>query len=299
MSQSHHQGTLYVVATPIGNLGDITLRALEVLKSVDAIAAEDTRHTSGLLGHFGISKKLIAVHQHNEQQSAENLLARLQAGESIALVTDAGTPAVSDPGAIVVNVLQKAGVKIVPIPGASAVVAALSASGITNNGFHFIGFLPASGSQRRKALEAVKTQTSTLVFYEAPHRIIECVEDLSTVFGDARRMTIAREITKTFETFHHCLLGEAKNWLMSDPNQQRGEFVLLIEASEDTDDNIAEVEAERVLRLLLADLPLKQAVTLAVEITRAKKNWVYELALSIKAATPSVAKKTASKPTSI
>ena len=295
MSQSHHQGTLYVVATPIGNLGDITLRALEVLKSVDAIAAEDTRHTSGLLGHFGISKKLIAVHQHNEQQSAESLLVRLQAGESIALVTDAGTPAVSDPGAIVVNVLQKAGVKIVPIPGASAVIAALSASGITNNGFHFIGFLPASGSQRRKALEAVKTQTSTLVFYEAPHRIIECVEDLSTVFGDARRMTIAREITKTFETFHHCLLGEAKNWLMSDPNQQRGEFVLLIEASEDTDDNIAEVEAERVLRLLLADLPLKQAVSLAVEITRAKKNWVYELALSIKAATPSVAKKTAFK----
>ena len=271
-----------MVATPIGNLGDITLRALEVLKSVDAIAAEDTRHTSGLLGHFGISKKLIAVHQHNEQQSAENLLVRLQAGESIALVTDAGTPAVSDPGAIVVNVLQKVGIKIVPIPGASAVIAALSASGIVNNGFQFIGFLPASGSQRRKALEAVKTQTSTLVFYEAPHRIIECVEDLSTVFGETRRITIAREITKTFETFHHCLLGEAKNWLMSDPNQQRGEFVLLVEASEDTDDNIAEIEAERVLRLLLADLPLKQAVSLAVEITGAKKNWVYELALTIK-----------------
>ena len=292
MSQSHHQGILYVVATPIGNLGDITLRALETLKSVDAIAAEDTRHTSGLLGHFGISKKLIAVHQHNEQQSAENLLARLQAGESIALVTDAGTPAVSDPGAIVVNVLQKAGIKIVPIPGASAVIAALSASGITNNGFHFIGFLPASGSQRRKSLEAVKTQTSTLVFYEAPHRIIECVEDLSAVFGETRRMTIAREITKTFETIHNCLLGDAKNWLMSDPNQQRGEFVLLVEASENTDDNNAELEAERILRLLLADLPLKQAVSLAVDITGAKKNWVYELALSIKATTPSVLKKT-------
>lgn len=273
-----------MVATPIGNLGDITLRALEILKSVDAIAAEDTRHTSGLLGHFGISKKLIAVHQHNEQQSAEALLVRLQAGENIALVTDAGTPAVSDPGAIVVNVLNKAGIKIVPIPGVSAVIAALSASGITNNSFNFIGFLPASGSQRRKVLESLKNQTSTLVFYEAPHRIIECVEDLTLVFGETRRITFAREITKTFETFHHCVLGEAKVWLKNDPNQQRGEFVLLIEAAENTDNNASEIEAERILRLLLADLPLKQAVSLAVEITSAKKNWVYELALTIKAA---------------
>ena len=274
-----------MVATPIGNLGDITLRALETLKSVDAIAAEDTRHTSGLLGHFGISKKLIAVHQHNEQQSAEALLLRLQAGENIALVTDAGTPAVSDPGAIVVNVLQKAGIKIVPIPGASALIAALSASGITNNSFHFIGFLPASGSQRRKVLESLKAQTSTLVFYEAPHRVIECVEDLSLVLGENRRVTIAREITKTFETIHHCLLAEAKNWLTNDPNQQRGEFVLLVETADETDDNAADIEAERVLRLLLADLPLKQAVSLAVEITGAKKNWVYELALAIKSQT--------------
>ncbi len=271
-----------MVATPIGNLADITLRALETLKSVDAIAAEDTRHTSGLLGHYGISKKLISVHQHNEQQSAEALLLRLQAGENIALVTDAGTPAVSDPGAIVVNVLQKSGIKIVPIPGASAVIAALSASGITNNGFHFIGFLPASGSQRRKFLESVKSQTSTLVFYEAPHRIIECVEDLSLVLGESRRITIAREITKTFETFHHCLLSEAKQWLTNDTNQQRGEFVLLVEAPEGTGDNAADIEAERILRLLLADLPLKQAVSLAVDITGAKKNWVYELALAIK-----------------
>ena len=274
-----------MVATPIGNLGDITLRALETLKSVDAIAAEDTRHTSGLLGHFGISKKLIAVHQHNEQQSAEALLVRLQAGENIALVTDAGTPAVSDPGAIVVNVLQKAGIKIMPIPGASAVTAALSASGIMNNSFHFIGFLPASGSQRRKVLESVKTLTSTLVFYEAPHRIIECVEDLSLVLGENRRITVAREITKTFETIHHCLLGEAKTWLTNDPNQQRGEFVLLIEAADETDDNAADIEAERVLRLLLADLPLKQAVSLAVEITGAKKNQLYELALQVKSKT--------------
>ncbi len=283
MSQSH-EGILYVVATPIGNLADITLRALETLKCVDVIAAEDTRHTSGLLGHFGISKKLIAVHQHNEQQSAEALLLRLQSGENIALVTDAGTPAVSDPGAIVVNVLQKAGIKIVPIPGASAAIAALSASGITNNGFHFIGFLPGTGSQRRKVLESLKNQMSTLVFYEAPHRIIECVEDLGFVLGQDRRITIAREITKTFETFHRCLLSDVKQWLTDDPNQQRGEFVLLVEASDEMDNRAADIEAERILRLLLADLPLKQAVSLAVEITGAKKNWLYELALEIKAA---------------
>ncbi|MBC7787327.1 MAG: 16S rRNA (cytidine(1402)-2'-O)-methyltransferase [Methylophilaceae bacterium] len=281
MSQSH-RGILYVVATPIGNLGDITLRALETLKSVDAIAAEDIRHTSGLLGHFGISKKLISVHQHNEQQSAQALLVRLLAGESIALVTDAGTPAVSDPGAIVVNVLQKAGIRIVPIPGASAVIAALSASGIINNGFHFIGFLPASGSQRRKVLESVKDQVSTLVLYEAPHRVIECIEDLILVLGESRSITFAREITKTFETFHHCLLSEAKVWLTNDPNQQRGEFVLLIEAADEKHDNAADIEAERVLRLLLVDLPLKQAVSLAVDITGVKKNQLYELALVVK-----------------
>lgn len=165
-------GVLYVVATPIGNLGDITLRALDILKVVDAIAAEDTRHTAGLLSHFGISKKLIAVHEHNEHQSAEKLLLQLQAGESIALVTDAGTPGVSDPGAVVVDVVRKAGVKVVPIPGVSAVIAALSASGISRNGFLFHGFLPASGAARRKVLEVLKTQTVTLVFYEAPHRIV-------------------------------------------------------------------------------------------------------------------------------
>lgn len=282
MSQNH-QGILYVVATPIGNLGDITLRALETLKNVDAIAAEDTRHTSGLLGHFGISKKLIAVHQHNEQQLAEALLLRLQSGENIALVTDAGTPAVSDPGAIVVHVLKKSGIKIVPIPGACALIAALSASGIINKNFQFIGFLPASSSQRRKVLESLKNQTSTLVFYEAPHRIIECVEDLSLVLGQARYITFAREITKTFETFHHCLLSEAKSWLTGDTNQQRGEFVLLVEAFQVTSDSVAEIEAERILRLLLKDLPLKQAVRLAMEITGVKKNWLYELALTIKA----------------
>ena len=281
-ANQHSSPTLYVVATPIGNLQDISLRALEVLKSVDAIAAEDTRHTSHLLSHFAIQKKLIAVHEHNEQQSAQILLGRLQAGESIALVTDAGTPGISDPGAIVVNVLRDAGINVVPVPGASAVIAALSASGITANGFLFYGFLPASGSQRRKTLESLKGYHSTLVFYEAPHRIVECIEDLDLVLGSERRITIARELTKTFETFHQCNLAEAKAWLESDSNQQRGEFVLLVEAAPLVDAAPIDEEAERILRLLLTDLPLKQAVKLASEITSVKKNLLYEFALKIK-----------------
>jgi 16S rRNA (cytidine1402-2'-O)-methyltransferase len=276
------QGTLYVVATPIGNLGDITLRALDTLKSVDVIAAEDTRHSSGLLNHFGISKKLIAVHEHNEQQSAEKLLAQLKNGENIALVTDAGTPGVSDPGAIVVDFVRKAGIKVVPIPGASAVVAALSASGIVQNGFYFYGFLPASGAARRKVLESLKSQTVTLVLYEAPHRIIECVEDIAKVLGDERKITFCRELTKTFETIYTCPAGRASSWLQADVNQQRGEFVLLIEAALVLEIQDISEEAQRVLKCLLAELPLKQAVALATEITQLKKNDLYEFALKLK-----------------
>jgi len=275
-------GLLYVVATPIGNLSDITLRALEILKSVDAIAAEDTRHTSGLLSHFGISKKLIAVHEHNEHQSAEKLLAQLQAGENIALVTDAGTPGISDPGAVVVDFVRKSGIRVVPIPGASAVIAALSASGIAQNGFLFHGFLPASGAARRKALEVLKVQTVTLVFYEAPHRIVDSIVDMAAVLGAERRITIARELTKTFETIHSCALQDAEAWLQADANQQRGEFVLLVEAAAIKDANEISEETVRVLKLLLAELPLKQAVKLATEITGEKKNVLYELALKIK-----------------
>ncbi|OYY49252.1 MAG: 16S rRNA (cytidine(1402)-2'-O)-methyltransferase [Methylophilaceae bacterium 17-44-8] len=279
------QGILYVVATPIGNLGDMTLRAIDTLKQVDVIAAEDTRHSSGLLSHFGISKKLMAVHEHNEQQSAQLLLQRIQLGEHVALITDAGTPGISDPGAVVVDVLLSQGVKVVPIPGASAVIAALSASGISENGFMFIGFLPASGAQRRKKLEILQALETTLVFYEAPHRIVECVQDLAKVFGEARRITIARELTKTFETMHRCRLNEAHAWLTHDANQQRGEFVLLVEAAPPQVTLEVDHEAERVLRLLLEAVPLKQAAKLASEITGAKKNALYELALTIKAAT--------------
>ena len=283
MSDLKTISTLYVVATPIGNLGDITLRALEILKGVDAIAAEDTRHTSGLLSHFGISKKLIAVHEHNEHQSAEKLLAQLNAGENIALVTDAGTPGISDPGAVVVDFVRKAGIKVVPIPGASAVIAALSASGIAQNGFLFYGFLPASGAARRKVLEALKVQTVTLVFYEAPHRIVESVNDMANVLGAERRVTFAREITKTFETIYSCNLGDAKAWLEADTNQQRGEFVLLIEAAEIKAAEEFSEETVRILKLLMLDLPLKQAVKLAAEISNEKKNDLYEFALQLKA----------------
>lgn len=277
-------GTLYVVATPIGNLGDITLRALETLKLVDAIAAEDTRHTVGLLRHFGISKPLIAVHEHNEQHSAEALLKRLQAGESIALVTDAGTPAVSDPGAVVVQAVRAAGIKVIPVPGASAVIAALSASGITQAGFCFEGFLPASGAQRRKRLELLKTYPSTLVLYEAPHRIVECVEDLQTVFGGERVLTIARELTKTFETIHTSPLTEAVDWLKADSNQQRGEFVVLIHPAPVQKQEGLDDDTQRILKRLLQELPLKQAVALATDITGHKKNELYEAALAFKAA---------------
>jgi 16S rRNA (cytidine1402-2'-O)-methyltransferase len=275
-------GLLYVVATPIGNLADITLRALETLKTVDAIAAEDTRHTSGLLSHFGISKKLIAVHEHNEHQSAEKLLLQLQAGENIALVTDAGTPGISDPGAVVVDIVRKAGVKVVPIPGVSAVIAALSASGIQQNGFLFHGFLPASGAARRKALESLKSQSVTLVFYEAPHRIVESITDMANVLGAERRVTFARELTKTFETIHSCDLGMATAWLQADANQQRGEFVLLVEAEAVKEVEEIPADAQRVLKLLLTELPLKQAVKLTTEITGEKKNDLYELALTLK-----------------
>jgi 16S rRNA (cytidine1402-2'-O)-methyltransferase len=275
-----------VVATPIGNLTDITLRALDTLKSVDAIAAEDTRHTAGLLGHFAISKKLMAVHEHNEHQSAAKLLVQLQAGENIALVTDAGTPGISDPGAVVVNFLRQAGIKVVPIPGVSAVVTALSVSGIVQNGFFFHGFLPASGAARRQVLEGLKSQTVTLVFYEAPHRIVASLADMAQVLGADRRVTIARELTKTFETVHTCLLSDAQSWLKADANQQRGEFVLLVEAPPLKNQEAISEQTARMLTLLLAELPLKQAVKLAADISREKKNSLYELALQLKQSEP-------------
>lgn len=273
---------LYVVATPIGNLRDISLRALDVLTSADTLAAEDTRNTSHLLTHYGISaNRLLALHQHNERGAAEKIITLLQQGQAVALVTDAGTPALSDPGAVLVQAVLAAGFRVIPIPGASAVVAALSASGLTAPHFLFYGFLPNKSAARCSALQALIEHPYSLVFYEAPHRILESVADLQTVFGDEREIVLARELTKLFENIHRCKLGEAMAWLNSDPNNQRGEFVLLVAAAEAKPDALSG-ETEKTLALLLEALPLKQAVQLAVKITGANKNELYQRALELK-----------------
>ncbi len=275
---------LYVVATPIGNLGDITLRALEVLDGADVIAAEDTRNTKHLLQHHGITdRKLLAVHQHNERGAAERICGLLQQGQSVALVTDAGTPAVSDPGALLVEAVRNAGFRVIPLPGASAAIAALSASGLAAPHFLFYGFLPNKSGARRAVLESLASQDCTLVFYEAPHRILECTADLLAVFGSEREIVFARELTKLFEHIHRCKLGEAPDWLNSDPNNRRGEFVLLVSGAPERHE-VLDAEAERVLTLLLAELPLKQAVQLAVQITGQSKNTLYQKALALKPA---------------
>lgn len=273
---------LYVVATPIGNLGDITLRALDVLVSVDTVAAEDTRNTSHLLTHYSISaNRLLALHQHNERGAAEKVVNLLAQGQSVALVTDAGTPAVSDPGALLVQAVREAGYRVIPLPGANAAVAALSAAGLPAPHFLFYGFLPNKSAARCRELQGLLELPYTLVFYEAPHRILECVADLQGVFGDERQIVFAREITKLFESIHRCRLGEALGWLNADANNQRGEFVLLVSGAEAKPEGL-DSEAERILGVLLQDLPLKQAVQLAVQISGASKNELYQRALELK-----------------
>lgn len=271
-----------MVATPIGNLQDITLRALEVLKAVDVVAAEDTRHSAHLLTHFGIKVKLVALHEHNERRAGEGLLALLQQGKSVALVSDAGTPGISDPGVVLVDMARQAGLRVVPLPGACAAAAALSAAGLEAPHFLFYGFLPASGAQRRRELEALREQAATLLFYEAPHRVLDSVADLAATFGGERMLVIARELTKTFESFHRCALHEAQAWLAADANRQRGEFVLLVQGAPEAPQQAVSVEDARVLRLLLDELPLKQAVALCASISGAKKNALYQHALSLK-----------------
>ena len=281
------ENALYVVATPIGNLGDITLRAIETLRLANVIAAEDTRVTRGLLNHFGIKTRLIAVHEHNERNAADGVVNLLQQGQSVALVTDAGTPAVSDPGALVVNAVRMAGFKVIPIPGASAVVAAVSASGEGEHGFTFAGFLPSGAGDRKRALEGWKSGQHALVFYETPHRIVEMVAALLEIFGGEREIVLAREITKKFENIHRVALRDALAWLEADSNNTRGEFVVIL-ARPPTGAPLAgkmaqEQELERTLNILLAELPLKQAVAVAVKLTGEKKNKVYDLALALKA----------------
>jgi 16S rRNA (cytidine1402-2'-O)-methyltransferase len=285
---AHHEATeeskptLYVVATPIGNLRDVSLRALDVLKSVDAVAAEDTRITARLLNHYGITNRMIALHEHNEKRVAPQLLAHLAAGRSVALVSDAGTPAISDPGALVVAAAINQGYRVVPVPGANAAVAALSAAGLGAKHFLFYGFLPARGAERRRELAALDNVPYALVFYEAPHRIVDSIADLCAAFGNARHLVIARELTKLFESIHACPLGEAGAWLEAEANRRKGEFVLIVEGQPVAASGADRAQSERVLEVLLSELPLKQAVALATKITGGKRNELYELALALK-----------------
>ena len=270
---------LYVVPTPLGNLSDLTRRAEEILRSVPWVAAEDTRHSGPLLKQLGSQARTLPAHQHNEHEAAVRIVERLQAGESVALISDAGTPGISDPGARVVAAVRAAGGKVVPLPGPCAATTALSASGLLDEHFLFYGFLPSKGGQRRQALEELLDTPCALVFYEAPHRVLETVADMATVFGE-RTLVIARELTKLFETVHSLPLGEALDWLKADPNRQRGEFVLMLSGAQEGGDD---GEGERVLKLLLADgLPTKQAAKLAAVITGASKNALYERALALK-----------------
>lgn len=268
------------MATPIGNLRDVSLRALDVLKSVDAIAAEDTRITRRLLDHYGIATRLIAVHEHNERRAAKLAISLLNAGRSLALVCDAGTPAISDPGALLVSSVRAAGYTITPVPGANAAITALAASGLENPHFVFIGFLPAKPGARREALAALAALPYTLVFYEAPHRITECLQDMNAVLGGARRVIVARELTKTFESIHVSTLAQTVSWLQADANRRRGEFVVLVEGAAAS---VADSGKGRAtLELLLEELPVKKAVDLAVKLTGGRRNELYKLALTLK-----------------
>lgn len=288
----HHNGyipskrTLYVIATPIGNMRDISLRALDVLAAVDVIAAEDTRVTRNLLAQHAIPAKMMTLHQHNEHAGAEKIIALLERGESVALVTDAGTPGISDPGAILVDQVRKQGYAVVAVPGANAALCALAASGITCPHFLFYGFLSSRTAARKRELEKLLNQPYTLVFYEAPHRILDCVADLALVLGAQRQIVIARELTKLFETVHRCMLGEALAWLQADTNQQKGEFVLLLPPPDGMgeQESLADDQTRHTLEVLLQDLPLKQAVSLATGITGKNRKMLYSLALSLKKA---------------
>lgn len=273
-------GTLYVVATPIGNLEDMTARALRVLREVALIAAEDTRHSMRLLQHFGIDTPLVACHEHNERDQGGRLVERLLAGDSLALISDAGTPLISDPGYHLVRNARAAGVPVVPVPGSCALIAALSAAGLPSDRFIFEGFLPARSSGRRQRLQALLEESRTLIFYEAPHRLLESLEDMRELFGGGRQVVLARELTKAFETIKGAPLDELCDWVAGDANQQRGECVLLVEGWQAAPgEEAVSAEALRVLDLLLAELPLKRAAALAAEITGVRKNLLYQAAL--------------------
>jgi 16S rRNA (cytidine1402-2'-O)-methyltransferase len=280
--QTAAAGTLYVVATPIGHLGDISARAIEVLKQVDLIAAEDTRHSGRLLQHFAIQTPMLSLHEHNERNVAPGLIEQLQAGRSIALISDAGTPLISDPGFNLVRLARESGVRVVPIPGPSALICALSAAGLATDRFVFEGFLPSKSTARRNRLEQLAREPRTLVFYESSHRIFDCLADMAAVFGAARRAVLARELTKQFETIHQDELGALQQWVEADSNQQKGEIVVLVEGWSQSDDDALNTEAERVLQILMEELPVKTAAKLAARLTGLNKRDLYERGVALK-----------------
>jgi 16S rRNA (cytidine1402-2'-O)-methyltransferase len=277
------KGVLYVVATPIGNLGDMSSRAVEVLSEVDLIAAEDTRHSLPLLRHFGITTPCIAYHEHNERQLSPELIERLRGGESIALISDAGTPLISDPGYHLVTQARQAECSVIPIPGPNALICALSVAGLPTHQFIFRGFLPARSTQRKQCLAALSDATATLVFYESTHRILASLQDMIEIFGAEREAVIAREMTKIHETIHGAALGDLYQWVSGQKEQQKGEFVIIVHGAAENarDDNHAEYQ--RIMKILLEEMPLKQAVSIATRITGAKRNLLYELAVRNKA----------------
>jgi 16S rRNA (cytidine1402-2'-O)-methyltransferase len=281
MDNLNKTSALYVVATPMGNLDDITLRAVDTLRNVDLIACEDTRHSRPLLDRLGLRTPLLALHEHNENAAAAKIVALLQEGKRVALITDAGTPGISDPGARAVAAVRAAGLDVVPLPGPNAAITALSAAGLADARFLFAGFLPAKTTARRAEIERLATTEAALVFYEAPHRIEETVADLAATLEPQRTLVIARELTKLFEQIAAMPIAEGPAWLAADANRRRGEFVLVVSGPPPRAGLGA--EEERVLQALLAELPVKQAAKLAATITGAAKNALYERALELKA----------------
>lgn len=272
---------LFIVATPIGNLADITLRALEILKTVDLIAAEDTRHSQKLLNFYGIKKPMLSLHDYNEQARIKELLNLLKSGKQIALISDAGTPLVSDPGFRLVQGMHQAGIPVVPVPGPCAAIAALVASGLPTDRFVFEGFLPVKSAARQQRLKELAEEVRTIIFYEAPHRVENLFLLLREIFGEERPVTMAREMTKTFETIRQGTLNELWNFIQTDPQQRRGEWVIVVKGIEKTSVESGQMELQPLLTILLAELPLKQAVNLASKISKEKRNRVYEMALKI------------------
>ncbi|AQQ68505.1 16S rRNA (cytidine(1402)-2'-O)-methyltransferase [Microbulbifer agarilyticus] len=273
---------LYIVATPIGNLADMVPRAVEVLQSADLVAAEDTRHSQRLFSHFSIDTPLVAYHDHSDDQRTNKILERLAQGQTVALISDAGTPLISDPGYRLVRDAREQGFQVVPIPGPCAFVAALSAAGLPSDRFSFEGFLPAKSQARAKALDALAGETRTMVFYEAPHRVLGTLEAMAESFGGEREAVIARELTKAFETIQLMPLAELVEWVRADSNQQRGEIVLLVRGAAESKAAELDAESERVMKLLLAELPPKRAAALAAEITGVNKKALYNWSLAQK-----------------